>query len=166
MSRKVPKIYAGNTVKKRDRQSFKNFVLEVIKDTFINEFTPTSSSLDSSTQTLFTLFLGPKDADGDVSGGNNYLTDRDDINGYRFNYEDLQVDNAYDYLDVYLYGVKQNRDKYDVKLYDGDGTELLTGQFASGSKEIRMIFSEDITRVPTEVPDDAFTIKGKIVEIQ
>jgi len=29
-----------------------------------------------------------------------------------------------------------------------------------------MIFNEDITRVPTEVPDDAFTIKGKIVEIQ
>jgi hypothetical protein len=138
MSRKVPKIYAGNTVKKRDRQSFKNFVLEVIKDTFINEFTPTSSSLDSSTQTLFTLFLGPKDA----------------------------VDNAYDYLDVYLYGVKQNRDKYDVKLYDGEGTELLTGQFASGSKEIRMIFNEDITRVPNDVPDNAFTIKGKIVEIQ
>lgn len=46
------------------------------------------------------------------------------------------------------------------------GTELLTGQFASGSKEIRMIFNEDITRVPTEVPTDAFTIKGKIVEIQ
>ena len=42
MSRKVPNIYAGNTVKKRDRQSFKNFVLEVIEDTFINEFTPTS----------------------------------------------------------------------------------------------------------------------------
>ena len=153
MSRKVPKIYAGNTVKKRDRQSFKNFVLEVIKDTFINEFTPTSSSLDSNTQTLFTLFLGSKDGNDDGD-----LLDRVDINGYRFNYEDLQVDNAYDYLDVYLYGVKQNRDKYDVK--------LLTGQFASGSKEIRMIFNEDITRVPTEVPDDAFTIKGKIVEIQ
>ena len=77
------------------------------------------------------------------------MLDRVDINGYRFNYEDLQVDNAYDYLDVYLYGVKQNKDKYDVKLYDGAGTELLTGQFASGSKEIRMIFNEDITRVPT-----------------
>jgi hypothetical protein len=29
-----------------------------------------------------------------------------------------------------------------------------------------MVFNEDITRVPTEVPDEAFTIKGKIVEIQ
>lgn len=161
MSRKVPKIYAGNTVKKRDRQSFKNFVLEVIKDTFINEFTPTSSSLDSNTQTLFTLFLGSKDGNNDGD-----LLDRVDINGYRFNYEDLQVDNAFDYLDVFLYGVKQDRNKYDVKLYDGEGTELLSGQFASGSKEIRMVFNEDITRVPTEVPDEAFTIKGKIVEIQ
>jgi len=161
MSRPVPKIYAGNTVKKRDRQSFKNFVLEVIEDTFINEFTPTSSSLDADTQTLFTLFLGPKDGNDDGD-----LLDRVDILGYRFNYEDLQVDNAYDYLDVYLYGVKQDRSKYDVKLFDGSGTELTSGQYASGSKEIRMIFNEDITRVPLEVPTNAFTIKGKIVEIQ
>ena len=160
MSRKVPKIYAGNTVKKRDRLSFKNFVLEVVKDTFINEFVPTSSSLDSDTQKLFTLFLGSKDGNNDGD-----LLDRVDINGYRFNYEDLQVDNAYDYLDVYLYGVKQDRSKYNVKLFDGVGTELTTGQYASGSKEIRMVFNEDITRVPLEVPTDAFIIKGKIVEI-
>ena len=161
MSRKVPKIYAGNTVKKRDRQSFKNFVLEVIKDTFINEFTPTSSSLDSATQKLFTLFLGSKDGNNDGD-----LLDRVDIGGYRFNYEDLQVDNAYDYIDIYLYGVKQDKSKYNVKLFDGDGTELTSGQYASGSKEIRMIFDEDITRVPLDVPLDAFTIKGKIVEIE
>jgi len=151
MSRPVPKIYAGNTVKKRDRQSFKNFVLEVIEDTFINEFTPTSSSLDSATQTLFTIFLGPKDGNSD---------------GDLFTYEELQVDNAYDYLDVFLYGVKQDRSKYDVKLFDGAGTELLSGQYASGSKEIRMVFNEDITRVPLEVPTNAFTIKGKIVEVE
>jgi len=161
MSRPVPKIYAGNTVKKRDRLSFKNFVLEVIEDTFINEFTPTSSSLDSATQTLFTLFLGPNDGNNDGD-----LLDRVDIEGYRFNYEDLQVDNAYDYLDVFLYGVKQDRSKYDVKLFDGEGTELLSGQYASGSKEIRMVFNEDITRVPLEVPTNAFTIKGKIVEVE
>ena len=161
MARQVPDIYSGNTQKKRDRLSFKNFVLEVIEDTFINEFTPTSSSLDASTQTLFTLFLGPKDGNNDGD-----LLDRVDILGYRFNYEDLQVDNAYDYLDVYLYGVKQDRSKYDVKLFDGSGTELTSGQYASGSKEIRMIFNEDITRVPLEVPTNAFTIKGKIVEIQ
>ena len=161
MSRRVPKIYAGNTVKKRDRQSFKTFVLEVIKDTFINEFAPTSSSLDASTQKLFTLFLGEKDGNDDGD-----LLDRVDIGGYRFNYEDLQVDNAYDYIDIYLYGVKQDKSKYNVKLFDGDGTELTSGQYASGSKEIRMIFDEDITRVPLDVPLDAFTIKGKIVEIE
>ena len=59
MSRPVPNIYVGNSVKKRDRLSFKNFVLEVIEDTFINEFEPTSASLDSDTQTFFTLFLFP-----------------------------------------------------------------------------------------------------------
>jgi len=89
-----------------------------------------------------------------------------DVAGYRFTYEELQVDNAYDYLDVYLYGVKQDRTKYDVKLFDGNGIELTSGQYASGSKEIRMIFTEDITRVPTEVPKEAFTIKGKIVEVE
>jgi hypothetical protein len=161
MARQVPNIYSGNTQKKRDRLSFKNFVLEVIEDTFINEFNPTSSSLDADTQTLFTIFLGPKDGNNDGD-----LLDRVDIDGYRFTYEDLQVDNAYDYLDVFLYGVKQDRSKYDVKLYDGAGTELLSGQYASGSKEIRMIFNEDITRVPLEVPTNAFTIKGKIVEIE
>ena len=161
MSRKVPKIYAGNTVKKRDRLSFKNFVLEVVKDTFINEFVPTSSSLDSDTQKLFTLFLGSKDGNNDGD-----LLDRVDIGGYRFNYEDLQVDNAYDYIDIYLYGVKQDKSKYNVKLFDGDGAELTSGQYASGSKEIRMIFDEDITRVPLDVPLEAFTIKGKIVEIE
>jgi hypothetical protein len=161
MAREVPNIYSGNTQKKRDRLSFKNFVLEVIEDTFINEFNPTSSSLDADTQTLFTIFLGPKDGNNDGD-----LLDRVDIDGYRFTYEDLQVDNAYDYLDVFLYGVKQDRSKYDVKLYDGAGTELLSGQYASGSKEIRMIFNEDITRVPLEVPTNAFTIKGKIVEIE
>ena len=161
MSRPVPKIYAGNTVKKRDRLSFKNFVLEVIEDTFINEFTPTSSSLDADTQTLFTLFLGPKDGNSDGD-----LLDRVDILGYRFTYEELQVDNAYDYLDVFLYGVKQDRSKYDVKLFDGEGTELTSGQYASGSKEIRLIFKEDITRIPTEVDRTDFLIKGKIVEIE
>ena len=161
MSRKVPNIYTGNTVKKRDRQSFKTFVLEVIKDTFINEFAPTSSSLDAPTQKLFTLFLGEKDGNDDGD-----LLDRVDIGGYRFNYEDLQVDNAYDYLDVYLYGIKQDRIKYNVKLFDGVGTELTSGQYASGSKEIRMVFGEDITRVPLEVPLSAFIIKGKIVEIE
>ena len=150
MARKVPDIYSGNTQKKRDRQSFKNFVLEVIEDTFINEFTPTSSSLDSETQILFTLFLGPTD----------------NIDGYRFTYEDLQVDNAYDYLDVFLYSVKQDRSKYDVELYDGNGIQLTSGQYASGSKEIRLIFNEDITRIPTEVDRTDFVIKGKITEIE
>lgn len=35
-----------------------------------------------------------------------------------------------------------------------------------GSKEIRIIFNEDITRVPSEVSETSFTVKGKIVEIE
>jgi len=156
MARKVPNIYSGNTQKKRDRQSFKNFVLEVIEDTFINEFEPTSASLDPISQSLFTLFLGPTDKSGSIS----------DIAGYQFTYEDLQVDNAYDYLDVFLYSVKQDRSKYDVELYDESGTQLSSGQYASGTKEIRLIFNQDITRIPTEVDRTDFLIKGKITEIE
>jgi hypothetical protein len=156
MARKVPNIYSGNTQKKRDRQSFKNFVLEVIEDTFINEFEPTSASLDPVSQSLFTLFLGPTDKSGSIP----------DIAGYQFTYEDLQVDNAYDYLDVFLYSVKQDRSKYGVELYDGTGTQLTSGQYASGTKEIRLIFNQDITRIPTEVDRTDFLIKGKITEIE
>ena len=156
MSRPVPNIYVGNTVKKRDRLSFKNFVLEVIEDTFINEFEPTSASLDPVSQSLFTLFLGPTDKTGSIP----------DIAGYQFTYEDLQVDNAYDYLDVFLYSVKQDKSKYDVELYDGSGTQLTSGQYATGTKEIRFIFNDEITRIPTEVDRTDFVIKGKIVEIE
>ena len=127
MSRKVPKIYAGNTVKKRDRQSFKNFVLEVIEDTFLYEAAPTTIPLDGDTQTLFTLVL----------------------DGYRFVYEELVVSDSKDYLDVYLYGVKQI-DNYDVTF---DATS------------ITITFTESITRVPTDVVRTDFEIKGKITEI-
>ena len=127
MSRKVPNIFAGNTVKKRDRLSFKNFVLEVIEDTFIFEFTPTSISLDE-TQELFTL----------------------NLNNIRFVYEDLQVDDAKDYLDVYLFGVKQPKTRYSVSF---DETS------------ITIVFSESITRVPTDVVRTDFEVKGKLAEV-
>jgi hypothetical protein len=161
MSRPVPNIYVGNTVKKRDRLSFKNFVLEVIEDTFINEFEPTSSSLDSATQTKFTLFLGPSDKNND--GDTN---DARDIAGYQFTYEDLTVDDAFDYLDVFLYSVKRDRSEYDVELYDENGTQLTSGQYATGTKEIRLIFKDEITRIPTEVDRTDFLIKAKITEIE
>lgn len=127
MARKKPNINIGSTQKKRDREFFKNFVLEVIEDTFIFEVTPTSISLDSGTETLFTLVL----------------------DGYRFVYEDLVVSDSKDYLDVYLYGVKQI-ENYDVTF---DATS------------ITITFTENITRVPADVVETDFEIKGKITEI-
>ena len=124
MRRNVPNINVGSTTIKRDRESFKNFVLDVITDTFIYEYSPTSISLDGE---LFNLFL----------------------DGYRFVYEDLQVDNVKDYVDVYLYGVKQPQDRYGVT-------------FTSAS--ISIVFTESITRVPADVVRTDFEIKGKIVE--
>ena len=128
MARKKPIVNIGSTQKKRDREFFKNFVLEVIEDTFINEFIPTSISLDVETETLFTLVL----------------------NGYRFVYEDLVVSDSKDYLDVYLYGVKQI-DNYDVTF---DATS------------ITITFTESITLKPTDgVEAVDFEIKGKITQI-
>lgn len=127
-TRPKPHIDLGSITKRRDRLSFKNFVLEVIDDTFIFEVTPTSISLDDGTETLFTLVL----------------------DGYRFVYEDLVVADSKDYLDVYLYGVKQEGDKYNVTFDD---------------TSITITFTQSITRVPTDVVRTDFEVKGKIAEI-
>jgi len=124
-TRPKPHIDLGSITKKRDRESFKNFVLEVIDDTFIFEVTPTSISLDGDN---FTLVL----------------------NGYRFVYEDLVVADSKDYLDVYLYGVKQPSDRYGVTF---------------DSTSITITFTESITRVPADVVRTDFEVKGKIAEI-
>ena len=128
MARKKPNIDLGNITKRRDRESFKNFVLEVIEDTFLYEVAPTTIPLDGDTQTLFTLVL----------------------DGYRFVYEELVVSDSKDYLDVYLYGVKQI-DNYDVTF---DATS------------ITITFTKSITLKPTDgVVAVDFEIKGKITQI-
>ena len=128
MARLKPKIDIGSITTKRDRDSFQNLVLEVIKDTFIYEVIPTTISLDGGTQTLFTL----------------------NLNGFRFVYEDLVVADSKDYLDVYLYGVKQTNDRYSVTFDD---------------TSITITFTESITLVPTDVVSTDFEIKGKITQI-
>lgn len=125
MARLKPKIDIGSITTKRDRESFQNFVLEVIKDTFIYEATPTSISLSGD---LFTL----------------------NLDEYRFVYEDLVVADSKDYLDVYLYGVKQPNDRYSVTFDD---------------TSITITFTESITRVPADVVRADFEIKGKITQI-
>ena len=144
MARRKPNIDVGSITTKRDRESFKNFVLEVIEDTFIYEFTPTTFSLSDE---LFTLVLGPVDNSSPADGD---FTDYGDIKGYRFVYEDLVVADSKDYIDVYLYGVKQASGKYDVTFDD---------------TSITISFNESITRVPAEVEKTDFEIKGKIAEI-
>ena len=124
-TRPKPHIGLGSITKKRDREAFKNFVLEVIDDTFIFEVIPTSISLDGDN---FTLVL----------------------NGYRFVYEDLVVADSKDYLDVYLYGVKQPNDRYGVEFDD---------------TSITITFTENITLVPADVVRTDFEVKGKIAEI-
>jgi len=159
-TRPKPNIDLGNITKRRDREFFQNFVLEVITDTFINEYTPTSSSLDAETQSLFTLFLQKFDynSDGDYNDGL-------DIKGYRFVYEDLVLANVEDYIDVYLYGVKQSSDEYTVEVYN-NGSKITNpeGNVSVGD-EIRIVFSNSITLKPLEVSRTDFEIKGKIEKV-
>jgi hypothetical protein len=126
MSRDIPNIVVGTALKKRDRLAYKNFVIDVIEDTFIYEASPDRITLDDR---LFTLFLEDK----------------------RFIVDLLQIDNIKDYIDVYLFGVKQPQDRYEVDVYD-DG--------------IVIRFTKDITRLPEKVNQSDFIVKGKIAEIE
>lgn len=127
MARKSPNILIDTTQKLRDRLGFKEFVLQVNKETFVYQFTPTSISVSDSI--YFTL----------------------NLNNKRFIVDILEVDNIKDYIDIYLYGVKQPQNRYEV-LVDGNN--------------IIVTFVADVTRLPNEVSANDFEIKGKIAEIE
>jgi hypothetical protein len=127
MARKIPNIDRGNNLQKRNRLEFKQFILNINKDTFIYSYTPNSINL-SEDNTLFTLTLINK----------------------KFIIDILQIDNVKDYIDVYLFGVKQPQDRYEVFVEDSS---------------IIVTFTVDITRLPAEVKPTDFEIKGKIAEI-
>jgi hypothetical protein len=128
MARKKPNIDFTTTTVVKDRKEFKDFVLSVVKDTFIYQFVPNELGLDE-TGKLFTLYLYNK----------------------RLIIDALELDNYSDYIDIYLYGVKQPQDRYTVTLDDPN---------------IVIQFNVDITRLPQDVIATDFLIKGKIVEIE
>jgi hypothetical protein len=68
----------------------------------------------------------------------------------RFIFDILEVDNVKDYVDVYLYGVKQPQDRYNI---------------IANNNDIIITFIADITRVPADVRATDFEVKGKIAEI-
>jgi hypothetical protein len=127
MARKSPNILIDTTQRLRDRLGFKEFVLQVNKETFVYQFSPTSISVSDSI--YFTL----------------------NLNNKRFIVDILEVDNIKDYIDIYLYGVKQPQNRYEV-LVDGNN--------------IIVTFVADVTRLPNEVSANDFEIKGKIAEIE
>ena len=126
MGRTVPNIDINSTQKLRDRVGFKDFVLQVATDTFIYSYNPTT--IEITNEIYFTLTLQNK----------------------RFIFDILELDNVKDYIDVYLFGVKQPQDRYTA-LVDGNN--------------IVVTFVADITRLPNEVRVADFEIKGKIAEI-
>lgn len=127
MARKAPYIPIGSTTLVKDRTEFNQFVLNVIKDTFIYDVVPSLIELDAETNTLFTLYLFDKKIIIDV----------------------LEIDEYSDYIDVYLFGVKQPQDRYIVNIVDND---------------IVIQFNINVTRLPQDVVNTDFIIKGKIVD--
>jgi hypothetical protein len=126
MARQVPNVVVPTSLKMRDRLGFREFVLKVNTDTFLYEFQPTE--LEVINDTLFILYLRNK----------------------RFLIDDLQVDTTKDYIDIYLYGVKQPQDRYVVDVIGND---------------IIITFTESITRLPNDVDVNDFIVKGKIAEV-
>jgi hypothetical protein len=110
MRRPVPNINVNTTQKLRDRAGFKQFVLQVNKDTFIYSYFPNTIQLNED-KTLFTLTLLNK----------------------KFIIDILELDNIKDYIDVYLFGVKQPQERYNV---------------VSEENNIIVTFIIDITRIP------------------
>ena len=127
MSRTVPNIDINSTQKLRDRLGFKEFVLQVNTDTFIYNYIPSTIELNEDGR-LITLTLINK----------------------KFIFDILELDDVSDYVDVYLFGIKQPQDKYNVVI--------------SGNN-IVITFVSDVTRLPGEVSVNDFEIKGKIAEI-
>jgi len=127
MARSTPNINIDTTQKLRDRLGFKEFVLQVNTDTFIYNYIPSTIQLNEDGR-LITLTLINK----------------------KFIFDILELDDVSDYVDVYLFGVKQPQDKYNVVI--------------SGNN-IVITFVSDVTRLPGEVSVNDFEIKGKIAEI-
>ena len=127
MARQIPNINSGNFLIQRERLAFKQFVLKVNTDTFIYTYNPNTLVLDETGRLLTLTLLNKK-----------------------FIFDLLQIDDVRDYVDVYLFGVKQPQDRYDVYV---EGNNII------------VTFTSDITRLPNEVKTTDFEIKGKIAEI-
>jgi hypothetical protein len=126
MRRQIPNISLDTTQKLRDRAAFKDFVLRVNADTFTYAYNPDTIQVEN--EIYFTLTLVNK----------------------RFIFDILEVDDVTDYIDVYLFGVKQPQDRYKASV---------------NQNNIIVTFVANITRLPKEVSATDFEIKGKIAEI-
>ena len=127
MARQIPNINSGNFLIQRERLAFKQFVLKVNTDTFIYTYNPNTLVLDETGRLLTLTLLNKK-----------------------FIFDLLQIDDVKDYVDVYLFGVKQPQDRNAIDV---------------DSNNIIVTFTSDITRLPNEVKTTDFEIKGKIAEI-
>ena len=127
MGKDRPNINIASGLGKRYRKNFRDLVLQVNRDTFLFEVQP--NSIELLNNVFFQLFLENK----------------------KFIIDTLAVDVIEDYISVYLYGVRQPQDRYNVSIVGND---------------IIITFVEDITRVPQDVIASDFKVKGKIVEVE
>lgn len=169
MARRKPNIVIDTALKKRDRTSFRNFVLQVIEDTYIFEYPPddiqllSGSAADFDNQFILYLF------------------------NHRFIIDILEVDNVEDYVDIFLYGIRQPQIRYvngsatndsfaEIQYISGSTiANHTTGSTWEDANGLKFIFKDEITsdQAPEDVLTDfntpdglvTFTIKGKITKI-
>ena len=112
MARRTPNILIDTTQKLRDRLGFKEFVLQVNKETFIYQFRPSSISVSDSI--YFTL----------------------NLNNKRFIVDILEVDNIKDYIDK----VSQNEwESFNLLILtsESDNSSLLVDRILNANKRFR-----------------------------
>ena len=118
MSRTLPNIDVATVLKQRDRLGFKQFVLQVNTDTFIYSYFP--NEIEVNDEIYFTLYLRNK----------------------RFIFDILEIDNVKDYVDVYLYGVKQPQDRYDAIVIGAGHNGLVAANYLAAAKKNVLVLEQ------------------------
>jgi hypothetical protein len=108
-----------------NRGRLKTLINEVIEDTSLYPFVPDQLVLIDN---VITLVLWNK----------------------KFMFEDMKVDNPKDYTDIYLQGIKQSSNIYDIGV---------------NGENIVITFIKAISYTQNELTTNDFLVKGKIVSI-
>lgn len=122
MTRKKPNISMNGALYKADKTTYNDFIVDMLTDTFVHDHIPDKLELIDGLYFKLTFF------------NKSLLIDT------------YAVDISSDYVDVYIYTVKQPSDRYVVTQVGND---------------LVIMFTADITKEPTEVVTINFIVRAK-----